>query len=430
MKKKFDKNIFGLLSNGALHNIITIYMNTFLVAYLLNVSAGNFFNVALYYVISYLVMIVAYTGFSFLICKFNKVYAIRISVFLHCIILISMALLKQDIVTYIVPISIIYNVCNGLYWSALNSLSNETVKGKKLQSYNTYSSVVSNITSIVIPIAFGSIMDSSSISVISVFASIVGFLQICSTFFFEKTRIVHSKLDFKGYYKYCYNGNHKRCFNLLFGGYIAYGCKDAISTLVTMLIVLTFKTNTSLGAISSLISCLTIVILIISNKLYNSKRANIFLYISAITIMSMSLLLININKPSIIFFNICFASLLSIINRAYGVKRSGLIRAIDKKEYIVEHQAITELCLNIGRVIFYSVLLLASFSSEIWVYKTLVAIAMSFVLVYGVIGYILEKEYEKILIEREFKKQIESKQGKLDYLLPCYSNPNHDTILK
>lgn len=430
MKKKFDRNIFGLLTNGALHNIITIYMNTFLVAYLLNISSGNFFNVALYYVISYIILLLAYTGFSFLICKINKVYAIRIAILFHCSILIMLAFLKENIVNFIVPIAIINNISNGLYWSGLNSLSNETIKGKKLQGYNTYSAVVNNITSIIIPIIFGSIIDNSSMTVITIFAIIVAILEIGSTFFFQKQRIVHTKIDFKGYYNYCYNVNHKRCFNLLFGGYIVLGCKDSISTLITMLIVLTFKTNTNLGVISSLISCITIMLLIFSNKHYTSKKANVFIYISAITIISMSLLLININKPAIIFFNICFSSLLSIINRSFGVKRHGLVRAIDKKEFIVEHQAVTEICLNIGRIIFYSVLLLASFSNEIWVYKTLVAVSMSFVLLYGIFGYVLEKEYDKILIEREFKKQLLAKDEKIDYLVPCYSNPHHDTILK
>lgn len=60
MRKKFDKNIFGLITNNALHNIITIYINTFLVAYILNISSGNFFNVALYYVIGYSIMLVSY----------------------------------------------------------------------------------------------------------------------------------------------------------------------------------------------------------------------------------------------------------------------------------------------------------------------------------------------------------------------------------
>lgn len=432
MKKKFDKNIFGLLLNSAMHNIIVIYMNTFLVAYLLNISSGNFFTVALYYVITYLVMLIGYSLFSFLVAKFNKVWLIRISIGLYCVILTYIAYLRSDIVNNIIPVTIIYSLANALYWSSLNSLTNESIKGKKLQGYNTYSSVVSSTTSIVVPIIFGSIIDSSSLSVVSIFVVIVGLIQVVSTFFFDKPKIVHHKLDFKGYFRECYNTGHKQCYKYLFLGYIAYGCKDAIGVLITMLIVLTFKTNTSLGAISSLISCFTILLLIYTNKRYTSKKASLLLYIGAITTVSMLLLIININKFFIIFFNICSASLFSITNRSFAVKRSGLIRAVNKKQFIVEHQAITEACLNIGRSIFYSILLFASFSEELWVYKTLVGIGIAIVCVCSVFAYILEKEYEKILIEREFKKQlfVSPKPEEMDYLIPCYSNPNVDTFLK
>lgn len=429
MKKTFSKNIFGLLANSGFHNMIVIYMNTFLVAYLLNVSSGNFFNVALYYVISYLVMIVAYTLFSFLVCKVNKIILVRMGIFMQCVILAVMAFSQSQIVDYLIPIAIIYNTSNALYWSGLNALSNEVVKGKMLQNYNTYSSVISGITSIVIPVIFGRIIDNSSLFVIATLATIIGILQMISTLFIDKPNITHKKLDFKGYFRECYNTGHKSCYKLLFFGYITYGCKDAISVLITMLIVLTFQTNTSLGAINSIISCLTIITLIITNKKYHSKNANLFLYIGGITVISMLLLIININKPAIIFFNICYSSLLAILNRSFAIKRSGLIRAVDKKQYIVEHQAITELFLNIGRVTFYSILLIASFTTQLWVYQSLVAIGMSFICLYGVFSYLLEKEYNKILIEREFKKQ-QNKTIESPELIPCYSNPNNETILR
>lgn len=429
MKKKFDKNIFGLIANAALHNMITIYINTFLVAYILNVSAGNFFNVALYYVIAYSTMIVSYTFFSFLICKINKLLIMRTSIVFSCIMLAMMAILQSSIVNYLVMISLIYNFSSGMYWSATNSLSNELVRGKKLQSYNTYNSVVSSMTSIIIPIVFGSIIDNSSLFVISVFATIVGLLQILCTFFFNKPGVQHRSFDLKGYYNNCYNTGHKKCFRLLFVGYVIYGLKDAMSVLITMLIVLSFKTNTSLGAISSLISCLTIALLIFTNKKHGNKIAPSFLLVTGITLISMFCLVIDINKIFIIFFNICYATLLAIINRSFAVKRSGLIRAIEKKDYIVEHQALTELCLNVGRTIFYLILLFASFSSEIWVYKTLLLLSTAFIALYGVFGYFLEKEYEKILIEREFKKQIAQMIEDHEYIVPTYSNPHTHNVV-
>ena len=57
------------------------------------------------------------------------------------------------------------------------------------------------------------------------------------------------------------------------------------------------------------------------------------------------------------------------------------------------------------------------------VYKTLLAISISFIALYGIFSYFLEKEYEKILIEREFKKQINKMIEDKEYFVPCYSSP-------
>ena len=430
MIKKIEKNIFGLLLNGGIHNIITIYTGTFLVAHILNVSDGNFFNVALYYTISYLVLLVCYSLCSLIIPKFNKVHIVRVGIFFHCISLAIMAILQERLTDYLVPIAIFYSIGNAIYYSALNSLSNESVKGKKITNYNTYSLIVSNVTSIVVPIIFGRVIDTSSLYVISVFALILGILQICSTFLFDKPNLTHNKLDLKGYYNECYNSHHKKTFQIFFTGYFFYGCKDAIGTLVTMLIVLTFKTNTSLGMISSLIACLTILVLIFVNRKYHSKYAYWLLLVTGITAISILCLVININKVAIIFFNICYSAVLAIITRSFTIKRSGLIRAINKKQYIIEHQAVSEMFLNLGRTSFYLIILFASFTSEIWIYKALLMIGLTVVCLYGVFSYVLEKEYEKILIEREFKKQRITNNEEIHELIPSYSNPNNETILR
>jgi len=428
MKRKFDRNMFGLLANNAMHNIINIYMNTFLVAHLLTVNSGNFFTVALYYLISYVVLMTTYVLFSFTASKYSKNKQVVASVVLSCLVLIYMASLGNEVANQIVLISLIFNVISGMYWSAINSLSNEIIKGKKLLNYNTYNSIVSNITSIIIPIAFGSIIDTSSLSVIAIFIVIVGLLECASTFFIRAEKHPH-KLDYKGYFDTCYNGTNKKCFKLLYATYIVYGCRASISTLITMLIVLTFKTNTSLGAISSIISCFTILALIVSKKFKREKMTHVFSYIIGVVIASLLLLQVNISKPTIVIFNFCFATLLSIVDRPTAIKRSGLIRAINHKEYIIEHQAVVEVLLNVGRICFYLILLIASFSQEIWVYKILLLFSTICVLGYGILCCHLEKEYNKILIEREFKKQI-GDRNENDILLPSYSNPNNDAYIR
>lgn len=427
MKKKrtLDKNVIGLLSNTALHQIIAIYMNTFLVAHILNISAGNFQGVALYYVVAYATMIVFYSLFSFIATKLNKTVLTRVSVILYAPILVMIAALGADIINYIPLIAFLYNIVNAMYYVSINSISNEVIHAKNMKTFNTYSSVVSSLTSIIIPVTFGRIIDTSSLNVISIFVVIVCLLEIATTFLIDKTKLSHNKFDLKGYYKKCYSGSNKKSFKLLFFGQLLNGCRDALSVLVTILIVLTFKTNTSLGAISSFISLASISILVITDKIKNPRFYKCFLPLTLITASSVLALIFNVNKVAIIIFNVCYSSLLAIILRSYSVRRSGLIRAVDKKEYILEHQAVSELFLNCGRMIFFSILLAVSFTSDIWIYKLLLAIGMVCILLFGTFGYLGEKEYERVLIEREFKKQLH----KNDDLTPTYSNRQKELLL-
>ena len=117
--------------------------------------------------------------------------------------------------------------------------------------------------------------------------------------------------------------------------------------------------------------------------------------------------------------------MLAIILRSYSVRRSGLIRAVDKKEYILEHQAVSELFLNIGRMIFFSILLAVSFTNDIWIYKLLLAIGMVCILLFGTFGYLGEKEYNKVLIQREFKRHYR----KNDDNIAAYSTVHHEMLL-
>ena len=180
--KIFDRSAIGLLSNTALHQIIAIYMNTFLVAHILNISAGNFHGVALYYVVAYATMIVFYSLFSFLATKINKTILTRIAVILYAPILVTIAALGSNIVNYIALIAFLYNTVNALYYVSINSISNEVIHAKNLQTFNTYSSVVGSLTSIIVPITFGKIIDTSTLGVISVFVVIVCLFEIATTF--------------------------------------------------------------------------------------------------------------------------------------------------------------------------------------------------------------------------------------------------------
>ena len=171
--KKLNREHIGFILCNCLSKIIDLFVSTFLVAYLLNLSNGNFFRVSLYYVFVYLGMLIFYTLASKFLHKINKLVFYRSAIVLRCIFLISIALLKENIVDYIIPIAIFYSIEASLYWASYNAMMSEAISSKNMQKfYGTYS-IYGYIISILAPLALGGIIDAGSFVKTSIHLSVL-----------------------------------------------------------------------------------------------------------------------------------------------------------------------------------------------------------------------------------------------------------------
>ena len=87
-------------------------------------------------------------------------------------------------------------------------------------------------------------------------------------------------------------------------------------------------------------------------------------------------------------------------------RRMGLIRVTRKLKYALEHNVIAEVSLNVGRVISYVVLLVASFSSSLSIYKILLVINLFCIALYCLIVYKVEKKFFGIIFKNDVMKHL------------------------
>ena len=132
---KLTKEATGYIICNSLLKIIDLFISTFLVAYLLTISDGNMFSVALYYIINYTSLGVFYSLFSCFLHKGNKVLFYRCGILIKCIFLILIALLKENIVNYVAPLGLFYGLSSGIYWSSYNVMMNEAISSKSIQKF-------------------------------------------------------------------------------------------------------------------------------------------------------------------------------------------------------------------------------------------------------------------------------------------------------
>ena len=164
-------------------------------------------------------------------------------------------------------------------------------------------------------------------------------------------------------------------------------------TVVTILIVTSFKTTFNLGMLTTIFSACSIISVYIFQRkikrnINTTKICTIMMIISFIT------LLIDINKYTVIIYNLFNSLFLILLINSAETKRYEIITK-DKKasnNYIVEHQILSEICLNIARILGYIVLLIASVLNKPIIFKIMLIIITIIIVIYSYLLIQIEKE--------------------------------------
>ena len=162
-----------------------------------------------------------------------------------------------------------------------------------------------------------------------------------------------------------------------------------LETLITILIIITFKTTLSLGILTTVFAFCSILSVYLFQYKFKSNKAYIK-FSGVAMIISLLLLLFNINEMTIIIYNLCNSVFLVLLRNEAETKSYDIVNS-DKKvinDYIVEHQVTWQIVLNIARIIGYVVLFVVSLFNDINIFKILLVIVTLIIIVYS--KYILD----------------------------------------
>lgn len=381
-KIKSNRNIIGLTGACLINNILYMFLNTFMVAYFITLTNYDYKLISIYYALSFVGILTTFLIFAKTIKNRGQIVIFRSGIILYCIYILMIALLKEKITTYYAYLGFFYGIVQGLFWVAGHTLINEYTKNVE-NSFISIKSILSKILKIFFPIIFGASIELTSFSYI---AKIVLFLSLIQFSFSllikDKEKISNKKYDLKEYIKYIKNNNK---FKIVYkiaacDGIVHY----LLETLITILIVMTFKTTLSLGVLTTIFSiCSMLSVYIFQYKLKSNKK---ILKFSCITmVISVLLLLLDINKTSIIIYNICNSVFLVLLLNTAETKSYDIINEDEKvvNDYIVEHQITWQIVLNISRILGYIVLFVASLFNNMTVFKILLFLVTFVIIIYS-----------------------------------------------
>lgn len=382
MKTKIiNKNIIGLIGCTCINSILYMFLNTFMVAYFITLTNYDYKLISIYYIMSFIFLPLTFLLLGGVVKNKTQTHIFRIGIIMYCIYILIVALLKEKIVNYYLFLGSFYGIVQGFFWSAGHSLINEYTL-KKENDFISIRSIIGKILEVILPFILGASIELTSFSTVAKIIIILSILQFSFSLLIEDRKGTNTqKYSLKEYIIYIKNNRKFKIFYKLIAcdGIVSY----LLDTIITILIVMSFKTAFNLGILTTIFSLLSIIsVYLFQKKLKNTKIISIistvFMVISAV------LLLIDINNYTIVFYNLCDSVFLILLINKAETKRYEVV-AKDKivnEKYLVEHQVLSEVILNISRIIGYAVLFIASIFSSMLIFKILLAVITLIIIIY------------------------------------------------
>ena len=353
-----------LFSLRTLKNILTNFVDSFLVLYFLDVSDRNIVSLGIYK----LVAIIAIYSVIFLTRNFskskNRANLMRIGIVLDFVYFLTIILLKDKVINYIYLVGLLYGLEEGFYYSVYNILESDGITNEERAKFAGTYTAIESILSIIFPLIFGSLISATGFLKSLIVVFIIVIVRIILSFIYKDNNVPKSnKTNMKKYFELTNKDKRfKQIYRVEFLNGIVYS-EAAFSYIVTIYIIKVFSDSFSLGVFTSIFSVITFIIGILFAKFINKKYYSSAIKISMVfTIISLFLMIFRCNAVTIILFNLFQTISKKLKDLITGNNQANLSNYSKiAKEYKTEYWLSNETSLVIGRVISSSIFILLAY---------------------------------------------------------------------
>ena len=365
--KKTEENI--IIAINAIKKVMILFLGPFLTAYFIKTSTESIIDLSIYYIFSYLLSGIG----SFLVASIVKdkfrIGMFRVGVIINFVYIMSIVILKDKVVEHLALISILYGISQSVYWFPYNLFVINKIDNNERTDYTVKKNIIVSTVGVLCPILLGTVITATNFELTAIIILIISLIQILFSFMLtlDENSINLNKYDLvKSWKKIRKNKQIKKM--LLVEFLIGFSVSDgALGTLITILIFNAFKTNMNLGIISSISTVLSITAIKLYGKYYKNKSDKKILLISSIIpVISVFIVLMNTSNITIIIYSFCYEIFvngilsLSRMVRLFNISDSSIIQKEDQSEFFSLREGI----LNFGRIVSYTILLIAGISDN------------------------------------------------------------------
>lgn len=408
-KRKLNSTSYALLTTHGFNYVVSIFVSTFLISYIYKISNNYVLNIGLFYCFNYLSMGIFSYIISKLIDKTNRVVCYRVAIIVRALFILLVVLLGEKLAGLVILAGILHGFSEAWYWCSFNVMKNELIPNSCMKKYTTLQIIENKMVGFVVPIVLGTIIDANSFKTSSIIIFIIATIQIIVSFFIKSRRPENSGFDLKAFFARVKSSDkHKELFKICFLTCVLFGATTLISPVNTIIVMLTFKSNFSLGLLTGVFSAVSIIMLMIAKRFSKSRKAMpIYITCAIAACFATFIVVLATNKITLVIFNFIYIACSTFYSYYFDLYRNVILKELDMYSDIAEYQGMIEIMLEISRTIGFSLMILsgvigASFGKS----GLIVALKIFFVL--AMINYMLINvafnKFEKKLVKYEIIK--------------------------
>lgn len=394
--EKISLNAKKLMFSDLIYILTSVFIDTFLVAYFLNITNDNLTIVALYYLIVFSLRSIGNVIIGIYIKKHqNKCkLLVNVGVIFRAFFILLISVLSVKIKQYMILIAIIYSISETFYWCAHEFLYIELTNNKNRKNYMSIKKILSKVVNIVAPVILGTSIELFSFVKIAIYVFLFSILQIFLVFSIKSNlkNTEEEKYNLFKFFDYIKKNNIKKIDYYGNCGIYLGILENSISTLIIFITIKTFKTSFNLGVLTTIFAVFSMITLLLYKKYYNKKNSYFILVLCCVIFVTGVFgLLIEFKKFTLVLYNFSYIISYSIFDVIYNTNKGNLVKECKLENYRVEYINYASNTILIGRILGYLLIFIVSFINNTILLKVLLAFLTLTAILYCYNTYKIEK---------------------------------------
>ena len=390
IKEKLSRDVRLLLSSLAFRDVAELFLGTFFVSFVMHATTNEIVAVSGYRLFQYAATCAGFFLIAGWCKRYNKVAVFALNLVPKVLLLGAIVLMGQRAVEYVIPLGILYGLCEALYCLPVNTMIAEKVSSRQMGRFFGVKTSIKYIIKLLVPVMLGCFIDLGSyeqVAAVLLGGTVLEFCLICMM-----GRSVHRNqepVDFSGFFRCMVRFPIVR---QLFWMEVMRGFGvGLLGTVITMYTVYMFHTDLNLGILTTVFSVFAILTAWLFGRFGKKRHYSIALIMSIVVMMvAMGGFVADTTPWTFILYNFAYSTAFVIIDQVnsvctFNLSRSKCVTENHKIEYFV----FRDFALFVGRWIgFVGLMYIGVFGGYEWLRYYLILITMALVCVGGMAGRI------------------------------------------